>query len=268
MKHEDLEELDVNIVRIKAVLDREYPPGWCVDFSSKPNPGLYYTLEGIFTVRFGNEIYRIPPHCVIAFSDQDRVHLANPTEGTIKMLQFTFWTDDPLYFSRLHIPRVTEDSADGKYLKWFTQASALFTRRPIAYSLGLRIALENILRELILDAAAKSSRQLPKRDQRLTEIKIFIAQHYMQPLTLTDLCVHAHYSSSRLRSIFAEETGLSPMQYLHAVRLNHAKTLLRNSSASIGYIAEKSGFPNVSYFFRVFQRSEGITPAEYRRQYG
>lgn len=263
MHYEALRDLDVNISRIKAVLDHSYPPGWSLAFPCKPNPGLYYTLEGVFSIRINGCEYDVPPGCVIALSDGDDVFMSNRTDENLYMLQFTFWAGAPLRFADLHIPHVTPD-ADGRWRRLFMQANALFVNRPPAYLLGLRGLLEEVLRGLILNAAEEAVRAAPSRSQRLSQLKAFIAGNYMHPLTLEDLCRHAHYSPSRLRAICESEMGMSPMQYLHQIRMDHACTLLRESDASLQYIADHTGFGSVSYFCRSFRKSTGQTPGEYR----
>ena len=53
--------------------------------------------------------------------------------------------------------------------------------------------------------------------------------------------------------------------YLTAVRLEQAKTLLQDTDADIELIAQRSGFSAGSYFIRIFRRATGMTPGRYRR---
>ncbi len=60
-------------------------------------------------------------------------------------------------------------------------------------------------------------------------------------------------------------TGRTPHQVLTAIRMDHAKRLLRHSGMSIGEIAESVGFDNVFHFSRQFKRQLGATPTAFRK---
>ena len=72
------------------------------------------------------------------------------------------------------------------------------------------------------------------------------------------------YSSSYFRKLFKEVTGLSPIMYFNRMRIEYAKTLLRqDSTLSIKEIAASSGFPDPYYFSRVFKKITGYSPSDY-----
>jgi len=86
-------------------------------------------------------------------------------------------------------------------------------------------------------------------------------------------------SSLCLNSI-ADELSMSPIYFsrlykqlttkalsdkISEMRLNKAKELLKTSEYTIVDIAEKTGFTNSSYFYRLFKNSTGITPSDYRK---
>ena len=61
-----------------------------------------------------------------------------------------------------------------------------------------------------------------------------------------------------------ELTGMSPIDYLTTVRINRACFLLRNSSNNINEIAYSVGYSDPKYFSRVFKRTMGVTPTQYK----
>ena len=71
-------------------------------------------------------------------------------------------------------------------------------------------------------------------------------------------------SYSKFRKIFKEYTGFAPAQYIQEVRINMAKEMLTNTSRSIKEIAFDLGYENKDYFFTVFKKVVGTTPANYR----
>ena len=67
---------------------------------------------------------------------------------------------------------------------------------------------------------------------------------------------------------FAKATGLSPLEYVHAVRLEEAKQMLETEDTSVEAIALEVGYEDASFFNRLFRRKVGLTPAQYRRRFG
>ncbi len=73
-------------------------------------------------------------------------------------------------------------------------------------------------------------------------------------------------SESRLRTLFGQAYGMSPVQYLTELRLNRVKTLLAESDKKLSEIAVECGFGEAFYLSRVFTRRVGISPSAYRAQ--
>src|SRR5262245_53785966 len=80
----------------------------------------------------------------------------------------------------------------------------------------------------------------------------------------SELADLVNLSGSRLRHLFKQETGTTPAQYLKAIRLRKAATLLRTTFMSIKEIAMSVGLTTPSYFVREFRKSYGMTPTEFR----
>lgn len=74
-----------------------------------------------------------------------------------------------------------------------------------------------------------------------------------------------HYHPSYLAELFRRETGMTPIAYLCHLRLETAQHLLLNTDAPIAVIAGQCGFSDPKYFMKVFRRTVGVTPGEYRK---
>jgi AraC-like DNA-binding protein len=68
----------------------------------------------------------------------------------------------------------------------------------------------------------------------------------------------------RVRTVFARELGISPLQYLLGWRIAHAGRLLSDGGFQVQQVAYRSGFSDPYYFARVFHRFTGTTPTRYR----
>ena len=65
--------------------------------------------------------------------------------------------------------------------------------------------------------------------------------------------------------IVKSSTGLTVVEFLHRMRIEEAKRLLRESKDCIYLIADQVGFKSPCYFSTVFKELEGRSPKEYRR---
>ena len=84
-------------------------------------------------------------------------------------------------------------------------------------------------------------------------------------ISMIDLCNHVGCSRRTLTLAFAENLGISPMQYLKILRLNLArKNLLRNEGESVTDIANFNGFWHMGQFARDYRSCFGELPSESR----
>ncbi|MGN0242822.1 MAG: AraC family transcriptional regulator [Lachnospiraceae bacterium] len=63
---------------------------------------------------------------------------------------------------------------------------------------------------------------------------------------------------------FREAFGITPAQYMQQVKIERAKEYLENSRFSISQISDLLGYDNSLYFSKVFRKSTGMSPSEYR----
>jgi AraC-like DNA-binding protein len=84
-------------------------------------------------------------------------------------------------------------------------------------------------------------------------------------LSNEEIAKHNGMSTRTFQRLFTAETGFAPQNYHLRRRLNHACLLLEQSEQSIDEIAQATGFPDRSYFTRIFTRKVGTSPAAYRR---
>ena len=110
-----------------------------------------------------------------------------------------------------------------------------------------------------------NSRDAKKMSQLKPAIE-FMQYHYYQPLTLADVAKAAHLSVSRLAHLFREQMGMTIVDYLTNVRINHAKRMLLTTENNCTRICYEVGYNNQSYFTRVFKQITGMTPREFRNQ--
>lgn len=120
----------------------------------------------------------------------------------------------------------------------------------------------------LLDEAAKrieEKRNNRERHEVVDRMLVFIQDHFgRSDLSLNLLAEQFKMSVYHLSRIFKEQTGGNFLDYVMRLRMEKAKTLLRQSEHKIGLIAEEVGYTNLNSFVRIFKKSTGFTPTEYR----
>lgn len=86
-----------------------------------------------------------------------------------------------------------------------------------------------------------------------------------EPLTVDDLARTAMFSKFHFSRVFQRMTGLSPVRFLSALRIEEAKRLLRSTSLTVADISHQVGYNSVGTFSTRFHTSVGMSPREYRR---
>ncbi|WP_055551896.1 GlxA family transcriptional regulator [Streptomyces sp. NBRC 110028] len=87
-------------------------------------------------------------------------------------------------------------------------------------------------------------------------------------LTLADIAAHAGTSTRTLIRRFREQTGTTPLQWLHRARVRQAQHLLETTPHSVERIGAQVGFGSPTAFRDRFKRTTGVSPHTYRRTFG
>lgn len=103
--------------------------------------------------------------------------------------------------------------------------------------------------------------------EKLNQIHTYLEEHYSERITLEKLSGQFFISKFHLSREYRKTFGATLLGDLTAKRISHAKSMLRFSSDSVESIAQNCGFQDAGYFIKVFRKSEGMTPLEYRRKW-
>ncbi len=139
-----------------------------------------------------------------------------------------------------------------------------YTRHAAGYTELLRCYLIEILiltvRRLEDSAAASGERTIS------SFLTAYVAEHYMEPLTLQGLATRLNYSLPYLSKRFKEDTGVSFVHYLQNYRVMQGCRLLTSSRCSLAEITEMVGYRDVKFFASLVKRMTGLSPADFRRR--
>lgn len=105
-----------------------------------------------------------------------------------------------------------------------------------------------------------------KHEDLVKKVHEIIAREYSNPnLSLNSIADELSMSPVYLSRLYKQLTAGALSDVIGEMRMNKAKELLRGSEYTVSEIAEKTGFTNSSYFYRIFKKNNGITPNDYRK---
>ncbi len=146
------------------------------------------------------------------------------------------------------------------------------SRRQLTSGMQSSINLCSILSSLSQNTieAVTNGNLLNKSDTVPSNLKKaiqYIRSHYSQQLSLDDLARHCGVSKQQLIRYFKAAFHTTPIAYITDYKIARAKDLLFNQPhLTIKEISDELGFNNQHYFTKVFLKTTGESPSEYRHR--
>jgi two-component system response regulator YesN len=95
--------------------------------------------------------------------------------------------------------------------------------------------------------------------------KRVIESNYAGDISLEQVARHVHLSPAYLSELFKKQTGMSFIDYKTIVRIENAKKLLSDPSATISEVSAKVGYSDPKYFSKLFRKITGKTVYEFKK---
>ena len=219
----------------------------------------FFTFNGTVTEVSVGSMVLYPPHT----SQQYAYYLNDKTE--------VYW----LHFTGSESATLTEESG-------FTESHILYTGISSKYQeLFLSVIREiQLTRPSFEELSALYLKQLFLLLRRIreeggfkkTEIQKqmekavrFFHENLANNIEVETYARELHMSTCWFIRCFKEYSGMPPGRYLTDIRIKKAKELLESTDYSIGEIGGIIGYENPLYFSRIFKKTAGVSPAEYRK---
>jgi AraC-like DNA-binding protein len=103
--------------------------------------------------------------------------------------------------------------------------------------------------------------------ERIEKVFNYISTHFMNNISSQDAARLIHLTDTSFCRFFQKHTNKTFKQVLNEYRLMYACRLLAHSDKSIETIAYEAGYGSVSFFNRMFKRTNGVTPLHYRKNW-
>ena len=136
--------------------------------------------------------------------------------------------------------------------------------KPVNYE-EFRNCIDNL--KIAMFQHQEADRELPHEERAIHGITRYMREHLAEEISLSVLADEFHLNPQYISQLFKSEIGVGFLAYLTNIRMEHAKKLLLSTSLSIAEVSEQSGYGDYRVFTKVFKKSEGVTPSQYRRDF-
>ena len=123
----------------------------------------------------------------------------------------------------------------------------------------------------LINTAIENVRSMQKKDSIVHSqkdiIKDYIDRNYKNDISAKDVAGILGYSDVYFSKVFKQLFDDNFINYLTKVRIDRAKVLLKDVSFNIKEVGKSVGYADSNYFTKVFKRSIGISPSEYRSKH-
>ncbi len=152
---------------------------------------------------------------------------------------------------------------------WLDLALYLIART-VGVDKAMQVARVNLIdwHEIGQQPFARLARTRQVDDAIIARCQAWIAEHYQEPNPVTNMIRLSGLAERTFKRRFQQATGMPPLEYVHAMRLEEAKQMLEASDLPIEAIANEVGYEDAGFFSRLFKRKVNLSPAQYRKRFG
>ena len=241
---------------------------------------IIYVRSGFLTVSISGESYIGKTGEAFVVSPGN-LHLMGSQSGTVDYYTFlfplkyiSFCTDDmldekllePLNSGHLMIcPRVNDTAKElcEQLIKIYEakndESESKITTQVRTKIILLQFILEMWKKGFVIENDTSGRNTVEK------EIVSYIQQNFTGKISLREFGEQFHLSEKYISRYFKEHFHITLSQYVTYLRLEHAKQLLQDTDIPVTDVAMQSGYQNVSYFIRSFQKAYAVSPLKYRK---
>ena len=123
----------------------------------------------------------------------------------------------------------------------------------------------------LINTAIENVRSMQKTDSIVHSqkdvIKDYIDRNYKKDISAKDVAGILGYSDVYFSKVFKQLFDDNFINYLTKIRIDRAKVLLKDVSFNIKEVGKSVGYADSNYFTKVFKRSVGMSPSEYRNRH-
>lgn len=167
-----------------------------------------------------------------------------------------------------------QDTGKTSYIKMHDSDRSFFTLLKILQDeynnqrVGYLVSLKNLLNLLLI----KLYRQTVKHKKELTgknkailnDVIEYLKEHATENLLLKDIAKKYYFSVSYFNRLLKTYIGVTFNEFIQQERMLIAAKLLQDTDLTIDEICGKVGYSDIKFFYSLFLKNIGVSPAQYR----
>lgn len=110
-------------------------------------------------------------------------------------------------------------------------------------------------------------RRNPHADSVVRSCEEWLGKHFRKADAIKQVVELSAIPERTVKRRFKAATGTTLIDYIQNLRVEEAKRLLESGQKPVDEISVEVGYEDMSFFRRLFKRSTGLTPSQYRRMF-
>jgi len=217
-------------------------------------------------------------HCILPAEHESRWNVAGPLRFVHLYLSDSAWADRIVRLLDAEPRAITLEQCifgeDATLASWAQGVAMCDWQNPVE-RLRIDALSQAALDHLVLRAAQPRLRERAERSAgglsgaARRRVLDFVDAHLdSAELSLPRLAAQAHLSEFHFARMFRTSMGCTVHAWVAARRLDHARTLLRDTTLPLADVAAACGYAGASHLSRHVKAGMGATPGQYRRTMG
>lgn len=217
---------------------------------------IVYKFDGCSRQFFDDVVIDLMPDSIYIIPRFQNNSYTVTEPGSVVDIAFDIFHDEDYTYLQ---PELIRLEPDNRYKNQFLRAAKTWDNKSPASYFRTHSIVSAIFADLIADRekqyfqSSKYSRIFPALE--------YIRQNFRSPITMAMLTELCGISDEYLRTLFRRYTGQTPLEYIHTLRLTHARELLSDGQISVARAAAECGFDNVNYFSRLYKKRYNVPPS-------
>jgi AraC-like DNA-binding protein len=232
--------------------------GSCIGFHNHINYELVYYISGSGSTQINQEKHTYKPYTFTIIEPNTSHDEFRRAETELIFFGFTYY--GPILLKN----GIYEDDENHSIYHLLENLKREFSEKSIYYELKMNLILQETIVEFYRLTTPIITNE-PHGDI-FKYVKNYIENYYNQKIEMQHLAQMTSYSYHHFRHLFKKATGYSPLEYIHYIRMKHARKLLATTNNPISLIAMECGFNSIPQFNLLFKRKESKSPTEFRRE--
>lgn len=223
---------------------------------------LIYVTDGVFGTEIDNTVFNLKKGAMVLFPPKYKYHYWGEIPSKYLCAHFT-----GSYAERLLTdlgfplrPYVLENEFSPKIKSLFDKMVDQYAAKGPFWQYSLACLLEEILLTIAI------SREENNGYRTFKESIKYIRANFTKKIHIPFLAKLEGLSNSRYITLFHEEMGKTPSEYILEMRLNRACDLLLTTDMPINLVGNLSGYTDQYFFSKIFKKHIGVSPSAYRRK--